>query len=114
MKFTVTFTFVAVALCALPQAFATVAFNVSPLNKNCGAGTTITCSGLTSGHSCKGNFSPNQAKIVVTTAQGNCHVSLYPQANQGGGVAQRLNTDTSGTCVETNVASWASYGVYCD
>ncbi|KAF8873372.1 hypothetical protein CPB84DRAFT_1753298 [Gymnopilus junonius] len=92
---------------------APVAFNVAVAGKACGTGTTITCV-LAPGQSCKGNFSPAQASVVVTTAHGNCHVSLYPQSNQGGGVSQRLDTDTTGTCVFTNVATWKSYGIFCD
>ncbi len=68
----------------------------------CGAGTTISCT-LSSGQSCKGNFSPKQASVVVTQAHGNCHVSLYPDNDQQGGVIQRLDTDTTGTCVFTSV-----------
>ncbi|KAF9535549.1 hypothetical protein CPB83DRAFT_901254 [Crepidotus variabilis] len=114
MQFTSTFTaLVAVALCAAPQALATVSFNVAPAGTVCGHGTTITCT-PSPGHPCKGNFNPKQASIVVTQAQGNCHVSLYPQNNQAGGVAQRLNTDTTGTCVFTSTATWQSYGIYCD
>ncbi|KAF8871058.1 hypothetical protein CPB84DRAFT_1754179 [Gymnopilus junonius] len=89
-----------------------VAFNVAPLGTSCGHGTTITCV-LSPGQSCKGNFNPAQASIVVTEALGNCHVSLYTQPDQQGGVTQRLDTDTTGTCVFTNIATWESYGIFC-
>jgi len=79
----------------------------------CGSGTTISCS-PSPGNPCKGNFSPAQASVVVTRAAGNCHLNLYPQANQAGGVSQRLNTDTTGTCVFTSTANWRSYGIFCD
>ncbi|KAF8899749.1 hypothetical protein CPB84DRAFT_1847538 [Gymnopilus junonius] len=46
---------------------------------------------------------PAQASIVITETAGNCHVSLYPQANQQGGVTQRLNTDTGGICCGTTL-----------
>ena len=79
----------------------------------CGSGTTISCS-PSPGNPCKGNFSPAQASIVVTKAAGNCHVSLYTESNQGGSATERLNTDTTGTCVFTSAATWKSYGVFCD
>ncbi|KDR69474.1 hypothetical protein GALMADRAFT_160467 [Galerina marginata CBS 339.88] len=90
-----------------------VAFNVAPLGTPCGHGTTISCA-PSPGSPCKGNFNPKQASIVVTEAAGNCHVSLYPQNNQAGGVIQRLDTDTTGTCVFTSVAEYQSYGIFCD
>ncbi|KAF9523886.1 hypothetical protein CPB83DRAFT_886604 [Crepidotus variabilis] len=113
MQFTTSFfAFVATALLALPNQASgaalgdvqelearqtrTVAFNVAPAGASCGSGTTIFCT-TGSGGSCKGNFNPKQASIVVTQAAGNCHVSLYPQNNQAGGVVERLNTDTTGT-----------------
>ncbi|KAL0571629.1 hypothetical protein V5O48_010322 [Marasmius crinis-equi] len=115
MKFSNTFSaIVAVAFAASQPAFANVVFNVAPAGASCGSGTTITCFSPSPSNSCKGNFNPKQASIVVTQAQGNCHISLYPQANQQGGVIQRLNTDTTGTCVFTGSATWASYGVFCD
>ncbi|KJA16860.1 hypothetical protein HYPSUDRAFT_46895 [Hypholoma sublateritium FD-334 SS-4] len=89
-----------------------VAFNVAPQGAACGSGTTISCT-LSSGQSCKGNFSPKQASIVVTQAHGNCHVSLYPDNDQQGGVIQRLDTDTTGTCVFTSAAEYQSYGIFC-
>ncbi|KAF8958184.1 hypothetical protein BDZ97DRAFT_1842953 [Flammula alnicola] len=90
-----------------------VAFNVAPQGAACGTGTTISCSPSTSSP-CKGNFNPAQASIVVTEAAGNCHVSLYTEDNQAGGVVQRLDTDTTGTCVFTSAATWKSYGIFCD
>ncbi|KJA16898.1 hypothetical protein HYPSUDRAFT_206691 [Hypholoma sublateritium FD-334 SS-4] len=89
-----------------------VAFNVAPLGTPCGDGTTISCN-LSPGQSCKGNFNPKQASIVVTQALGNCHVSLYPSNDQQGGVIQRLDTDTAGTCIFTSVAEYQSYGIFC-
>ncbi|KDR72313.1 hypothetical protein GALMADRAFT_1343973 [Galerina marginata CBS 339.88] len=91
-----------------------VAFNVAPAGVYCGHGTTITCSPIAGSVVCKNNFTPKQASIVVTHAQGNCHISLYPENNQHGGVIQRLNTDTTGTCIYTDVAEYQSYGIYCD
>ncbi|PPQ93594.1 hypothetical protein CVT25_005474 [Psilocybe cyanescens] len=107
-------TVAALTICAVAsQAMgALVAFNVAPLGTSCGDGTTISCN-LSPGQSCKGNFNPKQASIVVTHALGNCHVSLYPQNNQQGGVIQRLDTDTTGTCVFTSVAEYQSYGIFC-
>ncbi|MCJ1316831.1 hypothetical protein MMC15_002152 [Xylographa vitiligo] len=84
------------------------AFNVSPKGVSCGSGTTIYCSGS----GCKGNFSPAQDTIVITEAAGNCHVSLYTGENQSGTITERLDTDTTGTCVTTS-GSWLSYGFYC-
>ena len=78
----------------------------------CGSGTTITCT-LAPGQSCKGNFSPAQASIEIIIALSGCHVSLYPQSNQQGGVTERLDTGTAGICVFTGSAIWKSYGIYC-
>ncbi|MCJ1476759.1 hypothetical protein MMC13_005428 [Lambiella insularis] len=83
-------------------------FIVSPPGVSCGSGTLITAN---PGN--KGNFSSGQATIVVTQAAGNCHVSLYTGSNQSGSITERLNTDTTGTCVTTS-GTWLSYGYYCD
>ncbi|PPQ78253.1 hypothetical protein CVT25_011712 [Psilocybe cyanescens] len=108
-----------ISLVALGAVFASnqvmannVAFNVAPVGTACGSGTTISCN-LSPGKSCKGNLNPKQSSIVITQALGNCHVSLYPQNDQHGGVIQRLNTDSTGTCVFTSVAQYQSYGIYC-
>ncbi|MCJ1439266.1 hypothetical protein MMC27_008658 [Xylographa pallens] len=71
-------------------------FTVSPPGASCGSGTSIYCSGT----GCKGNFSPGQSTIVVTEAAGNCHISLYTGSNQSGTITERLNTDTTGTCLD--------------
>ncbi|KAF8875723.1 hypothetical protein CPB84DRAFT_1966705 [Gymnopilus junonius] len=90
-----------------------VAFNVAPAGQACGTGTTIFCS-PSPGSPCTGNFEPAQASIVVTEAAGNCQVELFPEENQQGGVTESLDTDTTGTCVFTNVATWSSYEIICN
>ncbi|ORY14902.1 hypothetical protein BCR34DRAFT_585452 [Clohesyomyces aquaticus] len=93
----------ALALAARPGQF-----NVAPSGVACGKGTTISVPDA----GAKGNFNPAQSTVVNLKVSGNCHISLYPQANQGGGVSQRLNTDTTGTCITGG--PWKSYGYYCD
>ncbi|KAL0567453.1 hypothetical protein V5O48_014540 [Marasmius crinis-equi] len=119
MKFSDTFSaFVAVIFAVSQPALATVAFNVVPVGVSCGSGATITCNSPSAGSPCKGNFSPKQASILVTQAQSGCHISLYPQNNQQGGVVARVSADQLATaCVPRpmpTAATWQSYGVYCD
>ncbi|KAF8240482.1 hypothetical protein L208DRAFT_751115, partial [Tricholoma matsutake] len=78
----------------------------------CGSGMTISCN-LSPGQSCSGNFNPIQASIIITEALGNCHVNLYPENNQQGGIVQSLDTDTTGTCIFTNPAQYQSYAIFC-
>ncbi|KAJ7207496.1 hypothetical protein GGX14DRAFT_396320 [Mycena pura] len=116
MKFFTLSALVAVAIAH--QTLAQVTFVVSPSNTNtdCDPGTAISCSQDTiTADACKGNFTPGQRCLHIAATHPDCHVSLYTEDNQQGGVQARLSTASGGSIIEASddEAAWLSYGIFC-
>ncbi|KAJ6578394.1 hypothetical protein B0H19DRAFT_1253636 [Mycena capillaripes] len=68
---------------------AQVTFVVAPSNTS----TAISCDQATIDEdTCKGNFTPGQCCLHIATTHPNCHVAVYTEDNQQGGVVERLST----------------------
>ncbi|KAJ7617131.1 hypothetical protein FB45DRAFT_1034431 [Roridomyces roridus] len=117
MKFSTAFS-TSVVLALAQYALGQVSFVVSTGtgSPTCVPGTAIgPCTQATiNAHACKGNFSPGQRCLHVGETHPNCHISVYAQPNQQGGVVQRISTASEGTIEASgDDAAWLSYGVFC-
>ncbi|KAK6992284.1 hypothetical protein R3P38DRAFT_2570464 [Favolaschia claudopus] len=77
------------------QAMAQVTFVVAPTNANanCVPGTVISCgqTAINTGN-CKGDFTPGQRCVHIASTHPGCHISLFTEEGQQGGVEASLST----------------------
>ncbi|KAK7034873.1 hypothetical protein R3P38DRAFT_2771935 [Favolaschia claudopus] len=104
--------FVALLVVALShRAIAQVTFVVAPTNanSNCLPGTAISCgqTAINTGN-CKGDFTPGQRCVHIASTHPGCHISLFTEDGQQGGV-EATNYHSARSCRRYNKVVAKSY-----